>query len=148
MISVQVGLDLAVSRPDFLLLCLSMIIDPSSGHLFVGHQELHTLFWSPNGCNSCTLSVFSPHRSEKREYLLQYLLLESWDLLFFTGPNWLTCCSLNQSLGAGWHEDQSLELRERSLCQNHVAEIGVEINSPNEKQGRMERREENGHLKG
>lgn len=38
------------------------------------------------------------------------------------------------------YESQSLELREGSLCQNHVAEIGVEVNSPNEKQGRIERR--------
>jgi len=38
-------------------------------------------------------------------------------------------------------------LRERSLCQSHVAEIGVEVNSANEKQCRIERREGNGPLR-
>lgn len=38
-----------------------------------------------------------------------------------------------------------MELRDGSLCQNHVAEIGVEVNSLNEKPGRIERRGETGH---
>lgn len=50
------------------------------------------------------------------------------------------CSSLNQSLAGGWREDHPQSSGKDQPHLNQVTEIGVEVNSPNEKQDMMEGR--------
>lgn len=110
-----------------------------------GSSQLYAFFfWSENSSSSCRISIFSTFHSQKRQCLCRYLFLMSWGFLSFSLSHWL---EWDQCLRDARKVNPQNQGEDQPRL-NHMAEIGVQVSSPNEKQVMIKRNGENGYWKG